>query len=83
MSNNGPTFTKATYDHKGSKYDHPSPARNDAEHEQTKRDAADAKLFRIDPTAWLKKHGLLSGNKVASVERVDADGEPRCEDPGT
>lgn len=61
MANNGPTFTKATYDDERSNYQVPSPARAQAQLEQEMRDAADEKLFRTDTKAWLQKHGLVKG----------------------
>jgi hypothetical protein len=46
MSNNGPTLTKATYDHKRPKYDPPSPDRRMAAREQSARDADKSRNFR-------------------------------------
>jgi hypothetical protein len=56
MRNNGPTFTKATYDHKRPRPDQPSPGRIAASLEQSARDCEDQKLFRTNPAAWLDKH---------------------------
>jgi hypothetical protein len=57
MSNNGPTFTKATYDRKRIPR---TPAlslgaRISAE-EQAARDCADDKLFKTKPAEWVAKH---------------------------
>lgn len=56
MSNNGPTFTKSTYDKKRTPGPAVSSEQREAAEEQAARDCADAKLFRIDPAAWVAKH---------------------------
>lgn len=58
-ADNGPTFTKATYDRKRLRFDPPSSARQQAQLEQDMRDAADKKLLATDPKAWLRKLGLI------------------------
>ncbi len=59
MSNNGPTFTKATYDWKRTpRIAALSPeARNSAD-EQAARDCANEKLFRTKPAEWVAKYIL-------------------------
>jgi len=43
MSKNGPTFTKATYDHKLPRYDLPSPERIDVAEAELARDCEKAR----------------------------------------
>ncbi len=58
MSNNGPTFTKATYDAKQLKYDPPSPGRLKAARTLQELDAATSRaahkeINRMGFTRWV------------------------------
>lgn len=58
MSNNGPTFTKATYDSKRPKYDPPAPGRVEAARELQKLEAAKSRtthreINRVGLTRWV------------------------------
>jgi hypothetical protein len=55
---NGPTFSKAPYK-RMQRPSPPSPARVQAQLEETMRDAADRKLLATDFMAWLRKHRTL------------------------
>jgi hypothetical protein len=52
------TLSKATYDHKQSRFDRRSPAQEQAELEQDMRDAAYLKQLRTDPAGWVRDHIL-------------------------
>ena len=56
MSQNGPSFTKATYDKKRQRKQPPSPARVEVEEKEIARSAADTKLMATNPRAWVEKH---------------------------
>jgi hypothetical protein len=60
MSENGPTFTKATYDHKRSRHDPPSPERREVAIKQAATDAAKKRRFwqmlHNDPGGWFNEN---------------------------
>jgi hypothetical protein len=56
ISNNGPSFTKATYDHQRTRGPAPSPMRRVAALEQAVRDSGDLRVLRTDPETWIAKH---------------------------
>ena len=58
---NGPTFSKASYDHKRRRFDPPSPARKRAEEEQLARDAAESRAFDTKAKKLGLAHALFLG----------------------
>jgi hypothetical protein len=65
MANNGPTFTKATYDHKRTRSGPPSPGRVDAELEEARRTAAKGRKF----DTRYKKDGLYEALREIAPDK--------------
>ena len=57
MSNNGPTFTKATYDNRPPRYDPPSTARVRVAEEQLSQECAERRTFAKLPST--ERVGIL------------------------
>lgn len=68
MSNNGPTFTKATYDHKRQRCDPPSPGKISSELNEAKRIAEQLRTFNERVTVV----GLYGALSDRSPERFPA-----------